>query len=263
MDPKHDDRRRRYRRARSSCALLIGLTFASSGCVTSRERIAEAMASKAPAPVLREQTVEEGYRIACPDVVEITLDGMPELSGEYPVTTEGRIELAAFGNPRIEGQTSSSLVEFLAVELRLPAERIHCKVASHRSRVVFVHGPIEGGERIEVYRGPENVVAFLRRCGGLSSGADVCDVHVIRGNVASGAKPQVFRVDLEAILLRGDARTNVLLQPFDEICVGELPRSRIGKTLPGWLRPFFHGFCDLAPGLCPQTKWKPSGEPEP
>jgi hypothetical protein len=46
----------------------------------------------------------------------------------------------------------------------------------------------------------------------------------------------VFPVDLEAILLRGDRRTDVVVRPNDRVYVGESRRARLAKALPPWAR---------------------------
>jgi hypothetical protein len=75
MDQEPDKRRRLQRRTGRCCALLAFLALLPAGCTTSRAQIERALGGVAVAPVIREQTVEEGYRIACPDVVEITVVG--------------------------------------------------------------------------------------------------------------------------------------------------------------------------------------------
>ncbi|MCE9532500.1 MAG: polysaccharide biosynthesis/export family protein [Planctomycetes bacterium] len=246
------------------CApILAFFAILEQGCTTTRTQIKQAIGGTAPPPVVREQTVEQTYRIGCPDIVEIVIEGVPDSSGQYVVSPEGRIALAAMENPRIEGDTTAALASRIATGFGIPEEQVRCKVVKHRSRSVFIFGPIEGGNREVLYRGSENVIGFIRRCGGLHPGADVRDIHVVRGNVARGEKPQVFAVDLEAILLRGDPQTNVLLQPFDEIHIGELPRSKIGKSLPSWLRPIYREFCGVFPGLCPHDWRQQIRDPEP
>jgi len=49
----------------------------------------------------------------------------------------------------------------------------------------------------------------------LPAGAEP-DVRVIRRNVARGAAIETFRVDVAAVR-RGDTRTDVVLQPNDEV----------------------------------------------
>jgi protein involved in polysaccharide export with SLBB domain len=83
-------------------------------------------------------------------------------------------------------------------------------------------------------QGPETVVELLRRTGGLTPQAEPAQVHVVRPNVAVGRRPEVFPVDLEAILMHGDDRSNVVVQPYDHIYVGETRRSVLAKYLPPW-----------------------------
>lgn len=260
-----DERWHCFSDRRPGCA-LVGMAFlVMSGCATApkREDVAKALGVGAAAPANREETVADSYRLACPDVVEITVAGMADASGRFVVNADGRIELASMENPRVEGETAAGLARRVAAELGVPDERVSCRVAEHRSRTVLVRGPVSGGDRSVPYRGTENVVGFLRRCGGLTPAADVRDLHVVRGNVASGGRPQVFAVDLEAILLRGDPTTNVLLQPFDEVYVGELPRAKVGKALPHWLRPLYRGFCGVFPAACPHDWRRQIRDPEP
>jgi len=230
--------------------LAAALPLLAVGCSTTRTRIAQTLASSAPPPVARDQSLAKAYRIACPDHVSIAIDSMPEVSGVYVVSPEGRIALPSLGNPRVEGHTSSSLADCIASEFGVTAELVKCEVKAHHSRVIFVHGPIAGGDRAVEYRGPENVITFIRRCGGLKPGADFKDIHIVRPNVANGSKPKVIVVNLEAILLQGNPHSNVLLQPFDEICIGEMARSKVGKALPHWLNPLYRVLCGLFPWGC-------------
>jgi protein involved in polysaccharide export with SLBB domain len=94
---------------------------------------------------------------------------------------------------------------------------------------------VAGNERAVTYLGPERVTEFLRRTGGLTREAEPQQVHVVRANVAAGRRPEVFPVDLQAILNRGDAETDVVLQPYDQVYVGETRRSHWVKYLPPWM----------------------------
>jgi hypothetical protein len=63
--------------------------------------------------------------------------------------------------------------------------------------------------------------------------------------VAEGQPPQVFRVDLRAIILDHDERTNVRVQPFDQVYVGETRKACFGKCVPPWLRPAYDAACGM------------------
>ncbi|MFQ3652409.1 MAG: hypothetical protein SNJ75_19005, partial [Gemmataceae bacterium] len=90
-------------------------------------------------------------------------------------------------------------------------------------------------QRAVPYRGPETVVEFLQRVGGLE-GADLDEVTVVRAHVAEGLAPEVFEVDLEAILLKKDAQTNIRLAPFDRVYLAQTHRWRLHRCLPPWMR---------------------------
>lgn len=238
---------------RGWCALML-MVLMCTGCATTRKQAARYIRTESRAPAAA-TPVDAAYRLACPDIVEIRVASMPEASGQYVVSAEGRIALESLDCPRVEGETTASLTRRISDGLFVPLQHVSCRVTEARSRIVFVRGPIMGGDRAIAYEGPETVVNLIRRCGGLTPNADVRDVHLIRGNVAQGVKPQVFEVDLQAILMEGDQRTNMMLQPCDEIWIGELRRAKIGKALPPWMRPLVRGFCQSFPDLCPHD-WR-------
>jgi hypothetical protein len=113
---------------------------------------------------------------------------------------------------------------------------------------VYVHGPEGGQQRAVAYRGPEPAVEFLWRVGAIKQGCtDLRDVYVLRPNVAAGGKPEVFRVDVEAVALDGDHSTDVTLWPSDQVYVGETRRSQFSRLLPDWLRPLYRKVVGLLP----------------
>jgi hypothetical protein len=56
------------------------------------------------------------------------------------------------------------------------------------------------------------------------------EVRVVRRNVARGAAAETFRVDVSAIR-KGDARTDVVLRPNDEVQVVEESGVRLASFL--------------------------------
>jgi hypothetical protein len=44
---------------------------------------------------------------------------------------------------------------------------------------------------------------------------------------------------LKAIVLRHDARTNIYLQPQDQVYIGETRQFLISRCIPPWLRPVY------------------------
>lgn len=176
------------------------------------------------------------YTIACPDVLDLVVAQRPDLSGRLAVDPDGTIPLGPIGRLRVEGMTAGEAADQLAAGVHLSRTDVQIRVAEYTSRQVFLCGPQAGRKKAVPYQGPETVVAFLRRTGGLSRDAEPRSVHVVRSNVAAGRRPEVFPVDLKAILTRGDDSTDVKLEPYDQVYVGESAASNWMKYLPRWLQ---------------------------
>jgi hypothetical protein len=64
-------------------------------------------------------------------------------------------------------------------------------------------------------------------------------------------------VDLKGILLRNEPRTNIRVEPFDQIYIGQSRRSVFCSRLPPILRPFWEYFLGIrhpgqvSPGTVP------------
>jgi hypothetical protein len=71
--------------------------------------------------------------------------------------------------------------------------------------------------------------------------------------VFDSQRPEVFHVDLASIVVKHDDRTNLRLQPGDQIYVGETRQARIEKCIPPWIRPLYQAIWDTHP--------KPEGSP--
>src|SRR5207248_11357835 len=136
------------------------------------------------------------------------------LTGLVAVDPDGAVGLPT-GRLHVEGLTPAAVAGRVAAAAGVPDDGVRVRVAEHNSRQVFLFGPVAGHERAVPYQGPETVVELLRRTGGLTPQAEPAQVHVVRPNVAVGRRPEVFPVDLEAILLHGDDRSHVVVQPYD------------------------------------------------
>ena len=135
-------------------------------------------------------------------------------------------------------------------------DRVGVRLAAARSSRVYVHGPIRGRSRVVPYQGPETVIDMLKRIGGLPPGSKLNQVYVVRPNVAGGERPEVFRVDVAAVLIDDNHTTNVALKPSDEVYVGETRRSVVARMLPAWLGRAYRQFAGLLP-----DDWWPLSHP--
>jgi protein involved in polysaccharide export with SLBB domain len=230
-----------------------------SGCTAGGTKIDQKiMAEKASAT----STVSpiESYLVGFPDVLEIDTAGHPELSGRCSVGTDGRIDLRVYGKVRVEGLTvseigrairartagidpSASDLKAVALESRpdwQAAPQVRVSVIDYQSQPLFLFGQVTGLQRTVPYQGQETVLELLKRVGGITPGAAPEDVYVVRAHIADGQRPEVFHVDLDAILSKQDQSSNIRLLPFDQVYVGESRYARFLKCIPPCLRPVFY-----------------------
>jgi polysaccharide export outer membrane protein len=227
-----------------ACVLFAGCAdckFLRKTCPTPPDPSA---AAHLPAP-------DTAYRIGCPDVLEVAFADRPEWDVFASVDLDGRVLLAHPGSPRVEGRTLDDVRHELARLAGTDPDNVTVRLAAARSSRVFLHGPIRGRCRVVPYQGPETVTDFLKRVGGLPPGSKLNQVYVVRPNVATGKRPEVFQVDVAAVLADQDPATNVPLMPSDEVYVGETKRSVIARILPDWLGPLYRRLS----GLLPEDWW--------
>lgn len=236
---------RTHRRCRCWLALLVMVCAFQAGCGFGKSRLDQALLNHRP-PEGGTSRVGEHYLVRFPDVLDIRIAERPSMSGERPIGIEGKIELAPGDYLRVEGKTTSQIVLLIADHLRYPIADIEVKVTDFRSQRVFLHGEVKGAAHVVSYVGPETVLDMLQRVGGVTSGAAPEDIQIVRAHVAVGKAPETFNVDLDAILNKNDFETNIRLQPFDHVYVGQSRKSALKKCLPPWLRPMYDKICGLS-----------------
>jgi protein involved in polysaccharide export with SLBB domain len=245
------NRRAPSRLRRWTVAPALVLSCLAAGCADCRF-----LSQKCPQPLDREAAAttpapDAAYRIACPDVLEVSFADFPGWDALASVDLDGRLPLQSPGSPRVEGQTLDDVRRDLARLAGVAPERVEVRLAAPRSSRVYLHGPIRGRTRVVPYQGPEPVIDFLTRVGGLPPGSKLSQVYIIRPNVASGEEPEVFRVNVPAVLIDGDPATNFPLRPSDEVYIGETSRSVFSRVLPDWLGIVYR----RVTGLLPDDWW--------
>jgi polysaccharide biosynthesis/export protein len=232
------------RAARVALALVLGLL---GGCAWGRPHLDEALLAEA-GRADRNQGVADHYLVGCPDVLDVTAQGHPDWSGPHTVKADGRIGLGRLGRVRVEGLAAPEIARRVAELAGVPPAAVRVRVAEYNSQQVYLVGEVTGLQRAVAYQGPETVLDLLQRTGGIRPGAAPGEVHVVRTGVAEGRPPQVFHIDLRAIVLDRDQRTNLRLQPFDQVYVGESRQSCFAKCIPPCLRSLYDSLCGMRRG---------------
>jgi protein involved in polysaccharide export with SLBB domain len=206
--------------------------------------------------------IAKDYLVYCPDVLELAIDSRTELTGVQAIGLDGRISLGPAGLLRVEGLPVSDIAGEIAEVLKLPADKVRVRVAEYKSQQIFLFGQVVGLQHAVPYRGPEPVSELLRRVGGITEGAAPGKIYIVRPGLVEGGQPQVFHIDLKSILVTKDQRTNIRLQPFDQIFVGENKPFSVMKCIPPILRPLYETVCGLRKERGPDTETRRVGEGE-
>ncbi len=175
----------------------------------------------------------------------VEIADLPQYSGPQRIGPDGRINLGDSGRVRVDGETAPEIIRTVAEVVSVPPERVHVQVAEHNSQYLYLFGEVAGLQRAVPYQGPETVLDLLHRVGGLTPAAALRDIQVIRPHIADGKTPEVFSIDLAAIVLRNDQETNIAIEPYDQVHIGQSRRSCFGACLPPWLRPVYDRMCGM------------------
>jgi protein involved in polysaccharide export with SLBB domain len=146
---------------------------------------------------------------------------------------------------RVDGQTTAEAARSIAGVTAVPAGSVSVRVADYRSQYLYLFSDVPGLQRVVPYQGPEPIVDFLQRVGGISSRCAPADIQVVRAHVADGGPPETIHVDLSAILLKQDQRTNVTLHSFDQIYIGQSRQSAVLSCFPPWFQPLYKKLCGI------------------
>jgi polysaccharide biosynthesis/export protein len=228
----------------ASVLLALPLLHAA-GCALDRAAVEKNLMAQPSAQ--SGEAVAERYRVACPDIIELEIAQRPEFTGRYEIGADGRINLGDYGNPRIEGRMLPEVAQLIGAETGVSPLSVQVRVIEFRSQHVLLFGEVAGQQRSVSYRGQETVLDLLQRVGGITPGAAPDDVYVVRPHLGDNRRPEVFRVDLNAIVMKQDQRTNIRVLPFDQVYVGETRQAKVEKAIPPWLRLISQAIWDTKP----------------
>ena len=160
------------------------------------------------------------YRIGPRDLLEIRVLQLPEMNVERRVSDEGTIDLPLLGSIAAAGLTEGGLrdeIRRLVEERYLQRETasVSVSVKEFRSRPISVLGAVQRPGPLE-FPGRWTLLEALTAAGGL--GADHGERIVILRRAVNGLSDQLT-IEVDALMLRGDARVNIPVLANDVINV--------------------------------------------
>jgi polysaccharide export outer membrane protein len=158
------------------------------------------------------------YRIGPKDLLDISVFGLDELNKTVRVSEDGKITLPLLGEVDVEGITKGELEKKLSQLLEekyLQNPQVTVFIQEYQSKRVSVLGAVENPGPYELL-GRQTLLQIISHAGGLTNEAGN-DIIVIR-QVDDGLSTSL-KISIEDLILEGDARLNIPLQPNDIVNV--------------------------------------------
>lgn len=168
------------------------------------------------------------YSLGPNDILKITVMRHPEVSGEFIINSEGKIQYEFVGDIKISGKTKEEakeiLVEKLSKYIILPEVMI--KILGYNSKVVYVVGEVARPGKIFMRGDTITVREAL-----IQSGLPLLSAKAEKSKLITPAdkgKAKQKKVNVHKLLYKGDLRENLVMRPGDTLYV---PPTIMAKTL--------------------------------
>lgn len=203
---------------------LLALVVATlAGCAS--------LASPAPPPT----RAERPYLVGPPDELLITIRPEPAIVRQVVVQPDGKISVDMVGEVQAGGRTMTEISNEIAKRISpyIRSPQVTVSLVASKSIAITILGHVQRPATFPLQRDTRVSEAIGLVAGPTELGA-ASRIRVVR---SSGGKPQVLKVNLDAIRA-GDLSTNILLEAGDVIYVPPTVSATIGLALRGFFFPF-------------------------
>ena len=163
--------------------------------------------------ILQENQARE-YRIGAKDLLEISVFGLDEMSQTVRVSEKGKITLPLLGEIEVEELTKAELERKLGQLLEkkyLKNPQVTVFIREYQSKKVYILGAV-GKPGSYKLLGRQTVLQLISDAGGFIEDAGD-EIIVIRQHKDGSSK--TLRILIDDLILKGDARLNIPLEPND------------------------------------------------
>ena len=179
---------------------------------------------------------KELYTVYPPDVLTIAIRPETELSTTTTVRPDGRISIAILGDVEVEGLTPAEIDEKLTRALSQFVRNVDVTVTvtGFNSKLYYVIGEVfRQGDY--PFTGEITAWEAVAMAGGYTRRAAPGSARVVRGDPEH---PQIIRVNLARVALKGETASDVILQENDVVYVPPDVFARVGYFFERILYPF-------------------------
>ncbi|MBF0490291.1 MAG: polysaccharide export protein [Candidatus Omnitrophica bacterium] len=157
------------------------------------------------------------YTLGPEDIVNIIVMRHPEVSGEYTINKEGKIQYEFVGDVQVAGLTKEQAVEILTKKLSvyIVKPEITFKISGYNSKIVFVVGEVGIPGKIFMHGDTITIRDAL-----LSAGLPLLTASTDNASwftPSDSGKVVRKKVNVDALLYKGDLRENYVMKPGDTL----------------------------------------------
>lgn len=171
------------------------------------------------------------YTLGPADVIAVTVLRHPEVSGLYTLNSEGKIQFEFVGDQSLNGLTKEEAAAALAksLEAYIVHPDITVKIMEYNSKVVYVVGEVGAPGKIYM-RGDTITVRDALLAAGLPQLTASTD-NATMFTPSDNGKVVSKRVNVYALLYKGDLRENYIMKPGDTIYLPPTLWAKIGRLM--------------------------------
>jgi polysaccharide export outer membrane protein len=160
------------------------------------------------------------YAVGPKDLLTISVFEVPELNITVRVSEDGSITIPLLGKIKVEGLTRSQLERKLANLLEknyLKNAQVTIFIKEYQSKRVSVIGAVKNPGNYELI-GKQTLLQMLSIAGGLTREAEAAE-HIIVIRQYPDGKSKSLKIELEDLMIRGNPKLNIPVNPGDIINV--------------------------------------------
>lgn len=173
-------------------------------------------------------TLMSHYTVGATDVLEITVMRHPEVSGQFPINSEGNIQYEFVGDLNVDGLTKDQIKKVLADRLSeyIIDPEVTVKIVGYNSKIIYVVGEV--GRPGKIYMQGDTITVHEAL---VEAGLPLLSAKTNAGRVitpSNSGTPKIRKVNVEKLLYHGDLRENLVMIPGDTLYV---PPTFLAKTM--------------------------------
>lgn len=171
---------------------------------------------------------ESTYTLGPEDVIKIDVSRHPEVSGEYIINAEGKIQYGFVGDIEVAGMTKTEVTAHLQEVLGkyIISPELTVTITGYNSKIVYVVGEVGRPGKIFM-RGDTITVreALVQAALPLLTAKAQKSLLI---TPSDDGKPMQKRVNVHKLLYEGDLRENLVMKPGDTLYI---PPTFLTKTM--------------------------------